>query len=99
MKLIKDNFWPTVIIIVAAFIVIFAFWPLENTSFADGFRTGGEIAETAEEGFGENGRLTGFAALLPMIKVAALMGIGVLFTAIGTGVARLINRFRSSPAA
>ncbi|MFK7805869.1 MAG: hypothetical protein AB8G95_29835 [Anaerolineae bacterium] len=106
MKLIKENFWPTVIIIVASFIVIFAFWPLENSSFAEGFRTGevaeggegissDEGAEDSEEPFGENGRLTGAAALLPLIKVAALMGIGVLFTAIGTGIARLINRLRS----
>lgn len=109
MQLIKENFWPTVIIIVASFAVIFAFWPLENSSFAEGFRTS-EVAEgetgsldesvdAEEEGFGEEGRLTGFAALLPLIKIAALMGIGVLFTAIGTGIARLVNRFRSPPPA
>lgn len=101
MQLIKDNFWPTVIIIVASFLVIFAFWPLENSSFADGFRSGevvdaeGGEAAGEEEGLGENGRLTGATALLPLIKVAGLMGIGVLFTAIGTGIARLINRMRT----
>lgn len=96
MQLIKDNFWPTLIIIVASFVVVFAFWPLENSSFADGFRTGEVVAgEGGEEPFGENGRLTGAAALLPLIKVAALMGIGVLFTAIGTGIARFINRMRT----
>ena len=103
MKTLKDWIVPSIIILAASAIVIFAFWPLENSDFAEGFRSG-EVIESEgaepEEPFGPEGRLTGFAALLPMIKVAAFMGIGVLFTAIGRGVARLIRRFRggASPA-
>ena len=97
MQLLKDNFWPTVIILMASFVVIFAFSPLENTEWAEGFRSAqvseeGGVGEAEDEPFGEAGRLTGFAALLPMIKVALFMGIGVLFTAVGRSIGRMATR-------
>ncbi len=73
MQLIKDNFVPTLIIIAASILISLAFWPLENTEFADGLRTA--VVEGGGEG---EPSLSGIALLLPLVKVTILMGIGIL---------------------
>ena len=83
MALIRNNLVPTLVILVAGLIVSFAVVPLQDTEWAEGFRT--EVgAEGVEEGFGEEGEMPGGAimVILPLIKVSILMGIGALLTAL-----------------
>ena len=97
MKFIKDNIGPTLIILFASALVIMAAWPVENSAWAEGIRNqpdshgpeGGE-GESGEGGEGgeEEGAPGGIAMIfLPMVKVAILMGIGGLLTALGLFIA------------
>lgn len=103
MSVVKDNFVPTLIILLAGLLVSFAAVPLANTEFAEGVR--GDLAaestgpaatdgESTEGGSTEEeAPLSGVVLLLPLVKVAALMGIGVGLT---TLVTRIIRRFRTA---
>lgn len=94
MKLIKENLGPTLIILFASALVIMAAWPVENSAWAEGIRSqpdhhgpeGGEGER--HEGGEREGPPGGIAMIfLPMVKVAILMGIGGLFTALGLFIA------------
>lgn len=84
---------PTLIILLAGLIVSFAALPLQNTEWAEGFRTGvserGEVSEAegvaGNAGGEEEGEPSGGVLIVigPLIKVAILMGIGGLLTALG----------------
>ena len=96
MKLIKENIGPTLIILFASALVIMAAWPVENSAWAEGIRTqpdhhgpeGGEHDHEGEGRPGPEGRPGGIAMIfLPMVKVAILMGIGGLLTALGLFIA------------
>ncbi len=94
MKLIKENIGPTLIILFASALVIMAAWPVENSAWAEEIRSQpdhhGPEGERGEGGERE-GPPGGIAMIfLPMVKVAILMGIGGLFTAIGLFIARRV---------
>lgn len=88
---------PTLIILVAGLIVSFAAVPLQNTEWAEGFRS--EItAEGGEEELGEEGEMAGGIIMVigPLLKVTILMGIGVGLTSL---VAWIIRRLRRTVSA
>jgi len=101
MKLIKENLGPTLIILFASALIIMAAWPVENSAWAEGIRTersnhgpeGGEGEGEGEafSGEGEDAPPRIAMIFLPMVKVAILMGIGGLFTALGLWIARLVT--------
>jgi len=103
MNVLKENLLPTLIILLAALLVSFAVLPLQNSEWADGFRVGSEsgVAEQSAEGAAtaasEEPPIAGVAQiLLPLVKVAAIMGIGGLLTALGLWVSNKVNRWRRS---
>ena len=94
MKLIKENIGPTLIILFASALVIMAAWPVENSAWAEGIRNqpdhhgpegGDHDYEGEHEGEGGPGGIA--MIFLPMVKVAILMGIGGLLTALGLFIA------------
>ena len=96
MTLIKENLRPMLIILVAGLLVSFAALPLANTEFAEGVRgrardgaaTENVDAQTATE---EEVALSGLLLLLPLVKVALLMGVGAGLTAL---VLWIIRKFK-----
>lgn len=99
MQTIKNNFVPTLIILIASAVVVFAAWPLENTQFAEDMRIGaveeGEGIDSSEgEPLGEEGGGAGIALMIigPLLKFTIFTAVGFLLTAIGRGVARLVGR-------
>lgn len=93
MTFIRNNLVPTLIILAAGLIVSFAAVPLQNTEWAEGFRTeSGE--ERGEEGFGAEGEMPGGIIMVigPLIKVTILMGIGVGLTSLALWIIRKIRR-------
>ncbi len=91
MQVVKDNIAPTLIILLAGLLISFAAVPLANTDFAEGFRSGStaEIAEAEPVGE-EEVALSGALLLLPLVKVAVIMGIGAgLTTLVTRGVRRI----------
>ena len=104
MTVLKRNLVPTLIILLAGLIVSFAAVPLQNTEWAEGFRTGvsesggGVEAEGAEgsEGGEEDSAPGGVLIVIgPLIKVTILMGIGGLLTALVLWVIRMARRIGS----
>ena len=98
MTVLKENLVPTLIILLAGLIVSFAAVPLQNTEWAEGFRTGvserGEGVEAAGAEGSEGGQEGGTpsSALMvvgPLIKVTILMGIGGLLTALVLWIIRM----------
>lgn len=92
MKLIKENIGPTLIILFASALVIMAAWPVENSAWAEGIRNqpdhhGPEGGNHDHEGEHEGGPRGIAMIFLPMVKVAILMGIGGLLTALGLFIA------------
>ncbi len=75
---------PTLIILLAAAVVSVAILPLAGTEWAEGFRMSAVIVSEDE------GAVGGIVTIIgPLIKVAALMGIGALLTALGRRLARI----------
>lgn len=92
MDIVRKNIGPVLIILLAAAIVVFATWPLENSQFAEGFRTTEVIDAGGEEGLEGGEELGGILLFVgPLIKVTLFMGVGVFFTWVGS----LIGRFFS----
>ena len=94
MTVLKENLVPTLIILLAGLIVSFAAVPLQNTEWAEGFRTGvserGEGVEAAGAEGSEGGQPSGvFMVVGPLIKVTILMGIGGLLTALVLWIIRM----------
>ena len=92
MTLIRENLLPTLIILVAGLLVSFAALPLANTEFAQGMR-GGATTENADAqpATEEQAALGGLLLLLPLVKVAAFMGVGAGLTAFGLWIIRKIK--------
>ena len=93
MTVVKENIVPTLIIFVAGLIVSFAAMPLANTEFAEGIRGDSPIESAEAESAGEDIALSGALVLLPLVKVAVIMGIGAGLTVL---VASLIRRIRGT---
>lgn len=98
MTVLKENLVPTIIILLAGLIVSFAAVPLQDTEWADGFRT--EVGERGEgvEAEGaesrEGGQPSGVLSVIgPLIKVTILMGIGGLLTALVLWIIGRIKRW------
>ena len=104
MTLIKENFFPTLIILVASAIVILAALPAANSEWAEGIRNNsrdqreGQQFEEGEGGEGGEGREAAegrgrpsgvFMIVAPLIKVTILMGIGGLLTALVLWIIRV----------
>lgn len=100
MKLVKENFIPTLIILLAGLIVSFAVVPLQNTEWADTIRAAASVDVEANEGFeGEDAPTTGaLMMLLPLVKVAIFMGVGAALTALIAWIIRLFKRTPSRAA-
>ena len=95
MTLIRKNIGPVLIILVAAALIIFATWPLENSQFAEGFRGTEVIEPGGEAGFEGEEALGGILLFVgPLIKVTLFMGVGVFFTWVGSSIARFFSRRR-----
>lgn len=92
MKLIRENFIPTLIIIIAGVIVSLAILPLGNSQMAEEARSG-ETAELEEEAFAEDGagalvgRIVG-----PLIKFSIFTGMGFVLVSLGSWITRMIQR-------
>lgn len=82
--ILKQYGVPTLIILLAAAVVCVAFLPLAGTEWADGFRLTTDVVQ--EEGVPAGGIIM---IVGPLIKVAILMGIGALLTALGRRLARI----------
>lgn len=98
MTVVKENIVPTLIILVAGLVVSFAALPLANTEFAEGIRGDSTVESTGAEATGaepaeEDVALSGALVLLPLVKVAAFMGVGAGLTML---VTRLIRRIRGA---
>lgn len=95
MSIVKENVVPTLIILLAGLLVSFTALPLANTEFAEGMRVDApaERAE-AEPGEGEMA-LSGALVLLPLVKIAAFMGVGAGLTVL---VTRLVRRVKGTNA-
>lgn len=90
MTFIKTNAVPTLIILIAAAVVILASWPLAQTEWAEEMRieaAGEQVAEETPEDV--PGGVMVYVAVL--IKFAALTGIGAGLTMLVTRVIRLIS--------
>ncbi len=95
---LKANFVPTLIISAAAALVILASIPLAQTDWAENFRSrsSGERSERTDEAHNENRtrevRDMGILIYVaPLFKVAILMGVGGLATALVKGFVTLIS--------
>ena len=91
MTLIKDNIVPTLIILLAGLVVSFAALPLANTEFAEGMRGDSVVEGTEAESAEEEVAVSGVLLLLPLVKVAAFMGVGVGLTALATRIVRRVK--------
>jgi len=91
---IRKNLVPALLILLAGLIVSFAALPLENTGWAEGIRAGVGIGGEGGEGLVREGQSpAGVVAMIgPLIKVAALMGIGALLTALGLWLIRMVRQ-------
>lgn len=94
MTTIKNNLVPALLILFAGLIIGFAAVPLENTEWAESIRAGVGIGGEGGEGLaGEGQSPASVVALIgPLIKVAALMGIGALLTALGLWLIRMVRQ-------
>ena len=83
MKILKNILIPSIIILIAAALVIFAALPLASTEWADSFRVENELSSNSEreaiEQEGENAPAI-LMVILPLIKVTIFMGVGALLT-------------------
>lgn len=95
MTVVKNNIVPTLIILLAGLVVSFAAVPLANTEFAEGMRGDSTVESTETEAAEEAVELSGALMLLPLVKVAALMGIGVGLTSLFTFIIRRIKSVMS----
>ena len=91
MTVVKDNIAPTLIILLVGLLVSFAALPLANTGFAEGMRGDSPMESAEAESAEEEVALSGALVLLPLVKVAALMGIGAGLTVLVTGIIRRIR--------
>ncbi len=102
MKLLNNTFIPTIIILLAAALIVTLVLPLAGTEWADSFRTesetSGEVSSdetTSEPDVFESEDTNSpalFMLLLPIVKVIIFMSIGGLITIL---IRRLIRQFRS----
>ena len=94
---LKESLVPTLIILVAAAVVVLAGLPLAQTDWADGMRSnfGGQGTEQVVEAEDSRGGedMGVFVYVAPLFKVTILMGIGGLLTASGLGIVKLVPRW------
>ncbi len=90
MNILKNTLIPTIIILLAAALVVIAALPLAETEWANSFRVENELGDSSEpfEREGENAPAV-LMFILPLVKVTIFMGVGVLLTT-------LIRRFTKS---
>ena len=88
---------PVTIILVAAFAVGIAAWFAGETLWADGFRQAATVDSSSPPGGGEP-EFGGLARMfLPSLKVMVIMGVGMLFSAVGFGLVRVLSRRKKKP--
>ncbi len=86
MTLIKNNLLPVAIVLAAVVLIIVLALPLADTEWANGFRVTDAAGGEGESFLEESGTASVFLFLLllfvPVAKVALLMGVGGLLTAL-----------------
>ena len=90
MTIIKKYAWPTIVILVAAFIVTLAILPLDNTEFADDIRADAVIEgeESGEDGSRDMPEAIRYLA--GFIKEFVMMGVAGVIT---YTILRIVRRF------